>query len=133
MSSSDLITSRKFETYEQYVAWYEDSYFGRKNMLSRTEWKLRQPPQARLAVISAQGRPEVRVPLVDGKFRCPACSSDDVFAYPDGSINESEGPADWWECGEASCYTWGAVLHAELPRVTQNGIPLMGYSPFPAA
>lgn len=60
----------------------------------------------------------------DGDFVCPGCGSPaEVSSWAD---NGESDLADWWDC---RCGATGAYLHPRLPGVTQNGVPLIGYSP----
>lgn len=57
-------------------------------------------------------------------FSCPRCGYEEI----EGWAEDGEASlADWWECRH--CKAAGAYLHEKLPGVTQNGVPLKGYSP----
>lgn len=113
-------------TYEQYVAEYRREHLTTRVMLSRTEW-LRQQPLALKMLLMSGSDLELEVPAGTHPC-CPVCGNDDLGAWADDGEADL---ADWWDC--TNCGTYGAFLHPMLSHVTQNGIPLTGYSPLPAA
>lgn len=57
----------------------------------------------------------------DGELLCPRCGKKVVSRSDDGKAARY----DWWDC---ECGATGAYMHSQLPGITQNGIPLMGFS-----
>jgi hypothetical protein len=133
MSKSNLVHFRRFDTYEEYLEWYQITFVGRRHLLSRAKWQLRQPPVAAVVKLLVMSARRWETTIAAARFACPepACESKEVAAWTDDGTYVLVEQADWWEC--RYCGLSGAVLHPTLPGVTRNGVPIAGFSPLPAA
>lgn len=74
-----------------------------------------------LVTVDGRGEPPAEPQLLDGKWlACASCGLDDEMTMwaDDGEADL----ADWWEC--LRCNVRGALVRADDPTLTQNGVSL---------